>query len=202
MFLTRAPAHSDAGADRIDLGISAVHGNLCPISRLTGNRFQFDSPVGNFTHFDFKQAADEIGMAARKDDLRTTGSIVHGDDVGAKPISDTVLLGYDPLTSRHSSFEFSQIQDDVGFFKAADGSADDLAGPILEFLIDHILFDLADTLVDGLARSLRRDASKIPRRYLDLNLLSGLNTGLERTRLGNKNLIVGILNTFDGNELG
>ena len=123
-----------------------MHGHLCAIAGLTRDRLQLDSAVSDLTHFDLKQATDKIGMTARKNDLRTTGGIVDRDDVGAKPVSDAILLGDDPLTSRHRSLEFSQIQDDIGFFKAADGSTDDLAGPILELLVDHVLFDLADTL--------------------------------------------------------
>src|SRR4029077_8899217 len=94
------------------------------------------------------------------------------------------------------------IQDDVGFLKAADGSAHDLAGAILEFLVDHVLFDLPDALVDRLAGGLGGDAPEIPRRHLDLDLLARLNARFDRASLRNENLVMRVLNALSGNEFG
>ena len=161
--------------------------------------FNLDGAVGDFANLDFKQAADEIRMASREDDLRTAGRIVHGDDIGAQAVADAVFLGNNPLARGHRSLKLSQIQDDVGFFKAADCSAYDFAGAILELLVDHVLFDLPDALVDRLAGGLGGDAPEIPRRHLDLDLLSGLDAGLDCSSFGNENLVVRVLNPLGGN---
>src|SRR5690606_21830666 len=94
------------------------------------------------------------------------------------------------------------IDDDVRLLKSANSPADDLACSVLELLINHVLLNLADALIDGLAGSLGGDATEILRRHLDLEFLAGLDIGLGGSRLRDEDLVMGILDAIDRDQFG
>ncbi len=62
--------HTDAGADRIDAGIAADHGDLGARARIAGDRLDLDDAVIDFRHFLSEQLRHELRMGARQENLR------------------------------------------------------------------------------------------------------------------------------------
>ena len=89
------------------------------------------------------------------------GAVFHGDDVGAEAVADVVILGLDPLAGGHDGLEFAEVDDDIRALEPADGAVDDLAGAVLELVINHLLLHLADALHHRLLGGLGGDAAEI-----------------------------------------
>ena len=202
MFLTRDAAHADAGAHGIDLFIGAVDGDLGAVAGLAGDALDLDGAVGDLADLDLEEAADEIRMAAGEDDLRAARGVLDGDDVGAKAVADVVILRLHALAGGHDGLEFAEVHDDVRALEPADGAIDDLAGAVLELVVDHLLLDLADALHHGLLGGLGGDAAEIARGDLHVNELTDLGVGLELLGLGLGDLVEFVANPIDDLELG
>src|SRR5207244_7227810 len=121
----------------------------------------FDRPVGNLAHFQFKKAAHKIWMAARDDDFRTAQSVFNGHNIRAETIADVVIFNNHSFTLRHDRLKFSKIENHIRTIEPAHSAADDLARAIFELLINHFLLDLANALHHRLLGSLRSDAAEI-----------------------------------------
>src|SRR5690606_28121802 len=126
----------------------------------------FDGAVGNLAHLEFEQAADKIRMASGEDDLGAAGAIFHRHDISADAVAYVIVLCGNTFSGGDYSFKLAQINDEIGSFKPADHAVDDLARAILEFLVDHLLFRLADALHHCLLGGLRGDSSEVRGRDL------------------------------------
>src|SRR4029077_13105769 len=63
-------ARADAGADRVDSLRVRLHGDLRPVARLTGDALDRDETVGDLGNLELEERLDQLGVAAREDDLR------------------------------------------------------------------------------------------------------------------------------------
>src|SRR3954470_21471503 len=102
-------------------------------------------------------------MAARNDDLRSANAVLDRDDIRAQAIADVVVLNHDAFALRHDGFELAEVENHIRAVEAANRAADNLAGAILELLVDHLLLDLADALHHRLLRRLRGNAAEVLR---------------------------------------
>src|SRR2546423_7776631 len=183
IFHPRA-AHTDTGADRIDLFVRAGDRDLGPVTRFAGDPANLDGSVVNLADFELKEAPDEIRMAAGNDDLRPANSVLDRDHVGAQPIANIVIFNDDALALRHNGFKFSKIKNDVRTIEAADRPADDFAGPVLELFVNHFLLDLADALHHRLLGRLGRDPSEVLGGDFDLYFAAHRCVRINPLRLG------------------
>ena len=141
-------------------------------------------------------------MAARDDDLRPARAVFHRHHVGAQAVADVVVLGLHALAVRHERLEFSEIDDHIRAVKAPHRAADNLARAILELVINHLLFRLADALHHRLLRGLRGDAPKVLRRDRHLDFLAELDVALEHLRRLMRDLVVFVLHLLHDRQLG
>ncbi len=169
-------AKSDTGAYGIDFLVGAVDRHLGAVARFPGERTDLDSTVGDLAHLGLEKAADKIRMAARKDDLGTARTVLHSHDVGADTVTHVVFLGGDTLALVHDPLELTKIDVDIASLKPSHGATDDITSPILVFLVDHLLFRLAETLHHRLLRSLRGDTTEIRRRDVHLDFGTHVDT--------------------------
>src|SRR5690606_38980363 len=167
-------AQADAGAHRIDLLVVAPDGNLGAVAGLAGDAPDLDRAVGDFGDLRLKATADEIRMGAGKDDFQAATLVLDGEDVGADAVADVVLLRLHAFAGRHHALELAEVDQHVAAVEAADGAGNDVAGAVLELLVDHLLLRLAQTLHHRLFRGLHGDAAEILRRHVELELVAGL----------------------------
>src|SRR5262249_45494298 len=143
----------------------------------------FHGAVCDLAYFEFKQAPHEIRMAARYDNFRTPDPVFDRHHVCPKTIADIVIFHRDSLALGHHGFEFPKIENDIGTVEASHGSAHDFTRAILEFLVNHFLLGLADSLHHGLLCGLRRDAPEILRRDLDFYGIADVRVRVDLARL-------------------
>src|ERR1017187_72793 len=142
--------------------------NLRAVTRFARDAFNLDGLVRDLRNLEFKKFADEIGMAARKNDLRAMQRVLDAQGVRANAVAGLVFLRGHALPAGHDAFNFAEINDHITAFEAAHGTGKDIAGATLELLEHHVLFDLANALEHCLLGGLCGDAAKIL--WGDLNL--------------------------------
>ena len=64
-------AHADAGADRIDARLEALHRDLGAHARIARGAQDLDQALADFRHFELEQLDQEFGRGARQEQLRT-----------------------------------------------------------------------------------------------------------------------------------
>ena len=140
-------------------------------------------------------------MAARDNDFRPANAVLDRDDVGAQPIPHVVILDHDPLALRHDRFKFSEIENHVGTIEASHRAAHDLARAILEFLVDHLLLDLADALHHRLLGSLGGDPPEIFRGHFHFDRFPNGRVGLDPARLIEGDFVLRVGHRFDHEQI-
>ena len=141
-------------------------------------------------------------MAARDDDFRAADPVIDRNDIGAEPVADVVIFDHDALALRHNRFEFTEIENHIGAIEAAYRPADDFAGAILELLINHFLFDLANPLHHRLFRGLGGDAAEIARRHFHFDGVANLRVRLDLARFAERDFVLWILDIFNYQKIG
>ena len=63
-------AHADAGADRIDARVVALHRDLGAHARVAGRAQDLDQALADFRHFELEQLDQEFRRGARQEQLR------------------------------------------------------------------------------------------------------------------------------------
>jgi hypothetical protein len=111
----------------------------------------------------------------------------------------------DAFLVRHDAFEFAEVDHDVVAFEAADGAGHDVAGAVLEFLVDHFLFRLAEALHHRLFGSLDGDASEVLGSDVEFLNVAGFGFGIFFEGGGEGDfvelvLVFGVLNDCEGSE--
>ena len=157
---------ADAGTDRIHLLIIAENCHLGPVAGLPRDPADFHRLIRNLAHLRLKEPSHEIRVTAGENNFRTPELVVHGDHIRPDTISDVVVLGRHSLPRRHAGFELSEVDHDIVLFKAPYRSTHDVAGAILELVIDHLLLGLAQPLHHGLLGSLHRNTPEILGRHV------------------------------------
>ena len=142
--------------------------------------------VGNFVHLGFEQTADEVRVAAGKDDFRAAAFVFDGEHVATDAVADVVVLALHAFAVRHDALELAEVDHHVVALEAADGAGNHVAGAVLEFLVNHFLLRLAEALHHRLLGGLHGDAAEILGRdveFLDLADL-GFRVFLDRCGKG------------------
>ena len=163
------PAQAHTGTHRIHLLVVAVDCHLRPVAGFPGNAPNLHRVIGNLTHLRLEETTHKVRVTTGEDDLRPTQLIVHRHHVGTDAISDVVILSGDPFARRHAGLELAEIDHHVVLFEAPHGPTHDVASPILELVIDHLLLRLAETLHHGLLGRLHRDPPEVLRRHVELD---------------------------------
>ena len=99
-------------------------------------------------------------MAAGKDDFRSAAFRAHFHHVEAHAVAYAVVFVGHALAGGHDALEFSEVHEDVPFLKAADGARDQIAGTVLELVVQHFLFGIQQFLEHRLACGLHGDAAE------------------------------------------
>src|SRR5262249_31304111 len=90
-------ARADAGADGVDTLRMRLDSDLRAVAGLARNAADLDEAVGDLGHLELEQRLDQLGVAAREDDLRALGARAHLGDDGLDPRSLLVALAVDLL---------------------------------------------------------------------------------------------------------
>src|ERR1051325_2691662 len=98
---------------------------------------------------------------------------------------------------RQKSLRPPQIHNDITAFESADRAADDIPDSIFIFLVNLVLFSLADFLQHCLFGSLCGNPPEIFGGDLDLDHLFELSVRLDLTCLVKADFVVGSPHTFD-----
>src|SRR5699024_3314353 len=113
LFHTRA-AGADAGADRVDVGVLAPHGQLGAGAGLAGDGLDLDGAVVDFGHFQLKHALDQARVGAANRHARAAVGGQHVDDVDLHGLALAESLAGDLLVAgQHGAAAFAQVQHDV-----------------------------------------------------------------------------------------
>ena len=160
-------ARADAGADRVDALRVRLDGDLRAVARLAGDPLDRDEPVGDLGHLELEQRLDQLGVAAREDDLRPLGA---GADVGDHRLDAGALLvalAVDLLLPGQERLDLAEVDEHVvAVAGLLDDPGDDLADAVDVLVVHHLALRLADPLQDHLLGGLRRDAAEVVRRHV------------------------------------
>ena len=63
-------AHADAGADRIDARVVALHGDLGAHARIAGRAEDLDESLADFRHLELEELDQELRRGTRQEQLR------------------------------------------------------------------------------------------------------------------------------------
>ena len=193
-------AHPDASTDGIDLRVIAPDGDLGAETRFAGDGADVHGVIGNLVYLSLKQAADEIRVAARKDNLRAAAFVLHRKHVTTDAVTDIVIFTLHPLLVRHDALELAEIDHHVVALEAAHRSGNDVARTVLELLVDHFLLRLAEALHHRLLCSLDGDAAEILRGNIELKCSADLRRSVLLLCKAYRNLVELVLVVVIGND--
>ena len=199
---------TDAGADRIEVGLAGVHGDLGAGAGLARDGLDLDDTVVDLGDLELEQATDEVGMRAAHDDARTVAAvarargtlgllagIAHVDDERLDTLVMLVVLVAGalvalvfvaaPVKVRQLGLDAIANLDDGEVGRGLEhGAGDELALAIGEFLVDARTGRVTDDLVDDALGVLGGDARHVVRRdvaRLVVLVLAGLGILLADT---------------------
>ena len=164
--LDAAPAHADAGADRVDARVVGDDGDLRPAAGIAGAGLDLDHAVVDLRHLHLEELLHELGRGAREEDLRPLRLAAHVLDVDADAVARPVALAADLLVAAQHRLARADVDDNVAVLLALHEAVDDRAGAILELLVLALALGLAHLLEDHLLGGLRGDAAHVDGRHL------------------------------------
>ena len=170
-------AHSDAGADRIDLLLPRGHGDLGAETRLASDLHDLDRAGEDLRDLLLEEPANEARVGAGDDQLRTTLVLVDLDQEHLDPLAGAVTLVRHLLPSRHDRLGFAQLDDDRPRIGTLHDAVEDLALLVVKLFVDCIALVVPDTLQDDLLHGLRGNAAEVLGRALDANLVADPRVG-------------------------
>ena len=183
--LDAAAAHADAGADGVDLGIEAAHGELGAETGVAGDAHDFDDAflhLGDLLH---EQRPDEVHGGAGEDDAGRALVLLVLDAQQQR----AELLGLVEVVRRQLVLAVEDrlaaafdLADAVATAHLLDGGGDDLADLGQIALVDDFALRVANVLHERLLGGLRGDAAEVARRGLDLDHVARLGVGLDAPR--------------------
>ena len=156
------PTRADARPDRVDaLGVG-LHRDLRAVARLARDALDRHEPVGDLGHLELEQCLDQLGIAAREDDLRPLCAGAHVGDDGLDARALLVALAVDLLGARQQRLDLAEVDEDVvAVAGLLDDAGDDLADAVDVLVVHHLALGLADPLQDDLLRRLGRDPTEV-----------------------------------------
>src|ERR1019366_2394341 len=131
--------HADAGADRIDVFVAGLDGDLGTLAGLARDGANHDRAVVDLGDFGLKKIGNQLRGGARDDDLRALGGAVHFEKDDADALADGELLEAGLFTLGAAGFGPAEIVDHVLAFDPLDGG------------VQHFLFAVGVLVEDGVA---------------------------------------------------
>ena len=156
-------SNTHTGSDRVHIGLGGRNSHFGTLARLARNGADFNDAVIDFRDLVFQQAAQEIAMRARKDDLRAARAFLYFQDDGTNPIMNFKALTRDLLVLRHDPFGF-HVQANRGTLSHINGlhhSADNFSDLFFVIIGLHLAFSFADALLNNLAGCLGSNTAEI-----------------------------------------
>ena len=142
-------------------GLRRADRELRAVARLSGEGDDLDGAVGDLGRLKGEEPADEVRVGARDGHRGALGSLVDVGDVDPQTGAVLVLLAGHLLVRGQHRFDLAEVDlDHLRVPTLLDGAGDDLSLPPLEGAEQGLVLDIAQTLVDDLARGLRGDASE------------------------------------------
>ena len=142
-------ARPDARADRVDaLGVR-LDGDLRAVAGLAGDAADVDEAVGDLGHLELEQRLDQLGVAAREDDLRAlrAGADLGDDGLDARAL--LVALAVDLLGARQQRLDLAEVDEHVvAVARLLDDPGHDLGDAIDVLVVHHLALGLANPLVE------------------------------------------------------
>ena len=154
-------AHADAGADRIDARLEALHRDLGAHARIAGGAEDLDQALADFRHFELEELDEEFTRGAREEQLRAARLGAHF----LQERLDAVLALHDfarnHVGARHEAFGVAaEVDVDAVAVDALDHARHQRADAVLVG-IDHLgTLGFAHFLHDDLLGLLRGDAAE------------------------------------------
>src|SRR5581483_10778202 len=134
---TRA-ARTDARADRVDALSVRLDRDLGAVPRLTRDAANLDEPVGDLRHLELEERLDQLGVAAREDDLRPLRAAAHLGDHGLDARALLVTLAVDLLGARQERLDLSEVDEHVvAVTRLLDDPGHDLADAVDVLVVHH-----------------------------------------------------------------
>ena len=170
--------HAHTGTDGVDLWVDTPDSHLGAESGFTGDAAQLHRVVGNLVDLGFEQTTHEVRMTAGKNDFRAAAFVLHSEHVAADTVTNVVVFALDALAVGHDAFKFAEVNHHIITLEAADGARNDVTGAVLEFLVDHLLLGLTQTLHHGLLGCLYGDAAEVLGSDVEFDGFVDLDLGL------------------------
>src|SRR5262249_47224446 len=151
----------DARADRVDLRVARLDGELRLVAGLADEVPDLDHALADLGHLELEELPDEVGVRAREDDADALALRAHLEEVRADAVADLVVLAADLLGARDDALDAPEVDDQVAALDALDRAGDDrLEAPVV--LVEVLVaLRLADPLVHHLAGGLGGDATEL-----------------------------------------
>src|SRR2546428_262773 len=167
--------HADARANRIDVALARVDGDLRAIARFAHRAANHHRAVVNLGHLLLEQLDEQRRIGTRQNDLRSLGAAVHALDDGAHAVAGCIAFGARLFLARQHRLDAADLQDDVAVLEALDRPVDDLADPLVVLGEDVLALGLADLLKDHLLGRLRGNAAQHFGRLREFHLVAELD---------------------------
>src|SRR5262249_50814785 len=167
-------ADADAGADAIHLEVDAGHGDLRAIASLASQGFDLDGAVLNLGNLVLEQAADEIRVRARENDLHAMADLADVKDDGFDAFAGVVCFTWNLLAARQDRLGLAEGDDAGAAFVALNGTVHQVALHGRIFIEDGAALGLANLLDHHLLGGLSGDAAEL-RRVDDLFAAAGFD---------------------------
>ena len=97
-------AHADAGADRIDARLEALHRDLGAHARIAGGAQDLDQALADFRNFELEQLDEEFARGAREEQLRAARLGAHFLEERLDAVLALHDLARDHVGARHEAF--------------------------------------------------------------------------------------------------
>src|SRR5262249_6143080 len=97
--LDTAAANAHASTDAIDFEVDARHGDFRAITRLAGDRLDFDGAVGDFGNLVLEKTANEIWVGSRQNYLHPMAHLANVEDYRLDALSNVVRFARNLLAA-------------------------------------------------------------------------------------------------------
>ena len=154
-------AHADAGADRIDAWLEALHRDLGAHARIARGAEDLDQALAHFGHFELEELDEEFARGARQEQLRAARLGAHFLEERLDAVLALHDLARNHVGARHETFGVAaEVYIDAIAIDALDHARHQRADAIL-VRIDHLCaLGLAHFLHDDLLGLLGGDAAE------------------------------------------
>ena len=152
--------HADACADRIDILVARLHGDLGALAGLARDRAHVDRAVVDLRHFALEEVLHQLRRGARDDHLRSLCGAVDAQQDDAHALAHAELLQPALLATRHARLGLAQVEDHVLQFEPLHRRGHHFARAVGVFIEDRVALGLAHLLEDHLLGHLRGDAAQ------------------------------------------